>query len=90
MNAEPFMPYYHDGQRVTVGDVVKYVDGPLRVITNVFDPAHEISLLYSMARGCVEIAPATIENLPLDEDILLIRRGELEMGTGEMGSEVSE
>jgi len=45
------------------------------IVTSVFDPDHEISRLYNMANGCVEIAPASIEPLPLNEDIDLIERG---------------
>ena len=69
-----FQPYNQDGVEVRQGDRVRSADGPVRVVTNVFPPEHELSLYYEMDHGCVEIAPATIEELPLNEDIVLIER----------------
>ena len=74
MSKAAFKPFYADGQEVRVGDRLRYVGGVVREVTNVFPPEHEVSCLYSMENGCAEIAPATIESLPLDEDIDLIER----------------
>jgi hypothetical protein len=74
MSAGEFKPFYMDGQRVMVGDRVLHAGPPIRLITNVFPPDHEISRLYDMEHGCVEMTPATIESLPCNEDIELIAR----------------
>ena len=70
-----FKPFYADGQRVMVGD--RILDAAFEsVITAVFEPDHEVSLLYKMTNGCAEIAPASIEPLPLNEDTDLVARGD--------------
>ena len=74
MNNPEFQPFYADGQQVIVGDRILSAGPPERVITGVFDPEHEVSRLYDMTNGCAEIAPATIESLPLNEDIVLVQR----------------
>ena len=76
MSHPDFQPFYADGQRVMVGDRILSAGPPVRVVTGVFEPDHEVSRLYEMTNGCVEIAPATIESLPLNEDIDLVSRGE--------------
>jgi hypothetical protein len=76
MTNSKFLPFYADGQCVLVGDRVYSAGPPERIITGVFDPDHEVSLQYGMENGCVEIAPATITGLPLNEDIVLIARSE--------------
>lgn len=76
MSHPDFKPFYADGQRVMVGDRVLSAGPPERIITNVFEPDHEVSRLYDMKNGCAEIAPATIEPLPLNEDIDLVARVE--------------
>ena len=65
---------YHSGEEVKVGDRVSVAGSPPRTISALFSPDHEISLLYGMEKGCIEILPATIESNPLDEDILLLGR----------------
>ncbi len=75
MSHPDFQPYYADGQRVRVGDRVLSAGPPERIVTGVFDPDHEVSRLYDMRNGCAQIAPATIEILPLNEDIVLVARG---------------
>src|SRR5687767_1556055 len=74
MSSIEFKPFYADGQRVMVGDRVMHAAPPTRVITNVFPPDHEVSRLYDMTNGCIEMTPATIEILPCNEDIVLIAR----------------
>lgn len=71
-----FVARYHDGQIVKIGDVVTVAGSGERNITNIFPPDHEISIYYEMEDGCVEISPATIESVPLNEDIDLVRRGD--------------
>lgn len=74
MNHSDFKPYYDNGALVMVGDRVLSAGPPERIVTAVFDPDHEISQFYGFVNGCVEIAPATIESLPLNEDIDLVAR----------------
>jgi len=74
MNKPDFRPYYWDGKIVMVGDRILSAGPPERVIESIFDPDHEISKLYDMTYGCVEISPHTIEPLPLNEDIDLVAR----------------
>ena len=71
-----FQPYYWNGTKVMTGDRVLSAGPPERIITAVFEPDHEISKLYNMINGCVEISPATIEPLPLNEDIDFVARAD--------------
>jgi len=73
MSSTKFIALYEDGTEVFEGDVIES-SGRITVITRVFSPENEISRMYDMQDGCVEIAPHTIEVLPLNEDIKLIRR----------------
>ncbi len=57
-----------------LGDHILSAGPPERIVTGVFEPDHEVSLYYDMTNGCIEIAPATIESLPLNEDIVLVAR----------------
>ncbi|HEX8297364.1 MAG TPA: hypothetical protein VF593_13755 [Chthoniobacteraceae bacterium] len=81
MSHPDFRPFYMDGQRVMVGDRVLNAGPPERIITGVFDPDHEVSRFYHMTNGCAEIAPATIELLPLNEDIILVARASAGSGS---------
>jgi hypothetical protein len=71
------LPRYSDGQEIRVGDkVVRPHSGEQpRTITNIFPPDHEVSRLYEMEFGCVELeSPSAILPIPIEEDIELIER----------------
>ena len=56
------------------GDRVVTGSGLERTVTHVFEPDNEVSQQYDMTNGCVAISPASIESLPLNEDIVLLAR----------------
>jgi hypothetical protein len=74
MSQADFKPFYADGQRVMPGDRIFSSGPPERVVIAVYEPDHEVSRFYKMENGCAEITPATIEPLPLNDDIALISR----------------
>lgn len=71
------LPRYSDGQKIRVGDKVirLHSEDQPRTITNIFPPDHEVSRLYGMEFGCVELeSPSAILPVPIEEDFELVER----------------